>query len=216
MKYTVHANLVSFYAMATALFQEIVEGGTSLGQEGRVVLTEELINIADTASLLGKIALHDAADAQEHAMLNRSLTSLASRADNAFYGDANYPEGMQFEDFYPYFESIGMIGSLEADPMLFASKPGEDDAATEARMRDTGFSILLNEDDGAQALLGLSLVVAAAALAIRNGRANTEDVSYPPTPDKLRYVNGYVEVDNLKTLVFRMAQAIVTRVSLPQ
>lgn len=203
MKYNVHAGLVSFYAMALALFQEVIEGAPNYARGGGVATNNELINIADTAALFGRIAFHDAASVEERKRIDDSLSPVVRSAYVPLYG---VPAKLQFSDCYPHFEVCGLIDPLETDPTLFGS---------EARMRSVGFSILLHRDDSAQALLGLLLLVASTVLAIRDGRISPDDVSYSQAASTVRYFHGYVKGEALKALVYGMAHAVVARVQLP-
>lgn len=222
MKYTVHPKLVSFYAMALALSKEIIEGGPNAytgTERGFRVPSIALLHISESAGVLGKIALRDIADdVATYTDMNRSLTQHAKMANARTYRDERFLVTSTFDSLYPGFEDGSMIDALEADSELFALKRDESDAEAEARMVRTAFTILpdRNEYNAAQFTLGVLLLVAAAVLAVRNGRTSPEDVTYPRREIRLQYGGPCMDTDELKKEVYGMAQAIVARIPLQQ
>jgi len=201
--------------MAMALFQEIIESGpnqkTLLPLQGGCL--KDLFALAEVFS---RIALHDAAGAEQHTSMNEALTAAAREAyvriptrrpnRSSFYTSSK----LTIAHRNLAFAMGSVIPALELNPALFAPGMG-DDIADAKMMIESACSIMPCDDTKQGFILRIGLLVAASVLDLRSGRANPEDVIDPHKG--LRVRPGYTRpLGDFKPAVYAAARVIVTRV----
>lgn len=229
MKYQVHPRLGSFFAIAMALFREMADAGPSFGES--MLKDGRQSQVTEVADLFGKLALLDAANAEEFRQMNEALTAAARDADlrrnrtDSFYRD----DTRTFADGYPGFDGVS---SLDEQPDLFDPQPdpvhtslkGEYEAKY-LKMVGAAYSIMPDRDseDWGRFVLGLCLLVAATVIRAREWSL-PDVIPYPELrqdvvlPHRAFRVGAgsLMGAQELQFRVHSMARAVIARVPFQQ
>lgn len=213
--YSLQTRLGSYLEMALALFREIIEDGPHAcrGIEGTFRLShqrpsKELGHVFDTALLLSKIALFHSFGSDKYGAENQVLSDAAREASACSLRHVFPYEGQNIDSFDKYTFMFEISPELH-EPHLRDLDVG-DSVETERRLLTAGFNYLA-EDRPNRHRFGLLLLVLAATVAIKAGRADSDQAAYPPHYVRVVKDEPFLSPEDLKAEVYGMARAILAR-----